>query len=313
MSSDERLWDEYLGELFERYRRAVISGASADARDAILETFSIALTSFEENPTRDLSLTIAAGECEENAAWDAAESTYFEILSLPDIEPSTEYMARGKLACLYRLLHRDSDALDQTRLATAAARRADIPIVLSMALRGEARCLIRCGQIDDARQALAEALSLFDNGKMCFDDMHGQSRAAILTLRAECALHDGAIRDAEGDLEQAFDLLRPLAGIEIAAGVHSDLANWWSITAKLRSASDHGDGAIAAWREALRISKHVASLPQVETPYTKMLIADALDGLADALLACDRSDDAAAAIDERMDILRCIGLPENTA
>lgn len=98
----------------------------------------------------------------------------------------------------------------------------------------------------------------------------------------------------------------------IAAGIHSDLAKWWSITAKLRGASDDRDGAVAAWREAVSIGKHV-SLPHAESVYTKVMVADMLRGLADALFAYDRLDDAASAVEERKEILRSVGLPENAA
>jgi len=47
--------------------------------------------------------------------------------------------------------------------------------------------------------------------------------------------------------------------------------------------------------------------------YTKVAVVDMLKGLADALLLCDRTDDATAAFDERNALLHRIGVPNTVA
>ena len=257
MTPDETPLDESAGPLFEKYHRAVDERDFDSATEAVEDIFAMAMKWCEENPSPELDLTNAAGEFEECGDWRSAESMYKRILSLPDTGPLTEYKAHADLAGLYRLLHRDADALDHARKATAAARRDDVPMVTLMALRNEARCLIGCGLISEAHELVSEAIPIIDD-----DEMYSQMRASFLTLRAECMLQNASMTEAQSDLEETYRLLEPLAEMGIAGGVHGDLSRWWSVTARLRA---------AAWRQGTvrfppggrpwRLSKHVASLP----------------------------------------------------
>jgi hypothetical protein len=199
-------------------------------------------------------------------------------------------------------------ALPAPAVPTAAARRADLSILLAMALQGETQCLIRCGAIADAVNIIAEALSAIDD-----DTIYIQMRASLLTLRAECAIRNDAIAQAEGDLDEAFSLLEPMAGMDIAAGIHGDLSHCWSVMAELRAKHNDQVGAINAWQTAVVTAKHVASLPHAENVYTKAAVANILKGLADAFLLCGRPDDATAAFDERNAILYNIGVLKTDA
>lgn len=308
MSSDDATPDEPFGKLMQQYQRAVENRDFEDASNAVHDIFAHAEEWCEKNHSSDFELTIAAGEFEERADWGAAESAYRQILSLSGLEPATEYNAHSDLASLCRLLGRNSAALGHARFATAAARRADCSILLTMALEGESRCLIRCGEIAEAVNVIAEAISAIDD-----DTMHNQTHARMLTLRAECAIRNGAIADAERDLDEACSLLEAMVGMYIAAGVHSDLSRWWTVTARLRAKCNDRDGSISAWQKAVVIAKHVASLPQVDNVYTKAAVARILKGLADALLLCGHQDDAAAAFGERNAILYNIGVPTTDA
>jgi tetratricopeptide (TPR) repeat protein len=287
MSSNDSTPDEPFGKLMQQYQRAVENRDFDDASDAVHDIFALAEEWCEENPSPDFELTIAASEFEERADWGAAESAYNQILSLSGLEPTTEYKTHSNLASLCRLLGRNSDALAHSRYATAAARRADLSILLAMALQGETRCLIRCGAIADAVNIIAEALSAIDD-----DTIYIQMR---------------------GDLDEAFSLLEPMAGMDIAAGVHGDLSHWWSVMAELRAKHNDQVGAINAWQTAVVTAKHVASLPHAENVYTKAAVASILKGLADAFLLCGRPDDAKAAIDERNAILYNIGVLKTDA
>lgn len=308
MSSDDATPKEPFGKLMQQYQRAVENQDFEDVNSAVHDIFALAEEWCDENPSPDFDLTIAAAESEERADWGAAESAYNQILSLSHLEPATEYKAHSDLASLCRLLGRNSDALDHARCATAAARRADLSVLLAMALQGEARCLIRCGKVAEADNVIAEAISAIDD-----DKLYDQMRASMLTLRAECAIRKDAIADAERDLEEAFNLLEPMAGMDIAAGIHSDLSRWWSVTARLRAKRDDCDGSITAWQKAVVTSKHVASLAHADNVYTKVAVADMLKGLADALVLCDRTDDATAAFDECNALLHRIGVPNTGA
>lgn len=295
-------------EIAERYLDALDSQRFADAEDAVLDVFALAEEHCEQNPSPALALTVRATHAEEVADWDAAESAYRKILALPGIDPVIEYKAHADLYGLYRILNRDGDAFHHARLATNAARRADSRVVLTMALRGEARCLLWRNEATDADPVIAEALSLLDD-----DRMYKKMRAGVLVVRAESAITKGNLSDAADDLDTASDLLNPLAGLSIAAGVHADLAHWWAVTARLRTELGDDEGAVAAWHEAVSKSKHVASLPHAEGPRTKLLLASMLKGLADGLKRDGRVDDARQVVAEREGVLNDAGIPTDAA
>ncbi len=303
MSTNDVTPDGSFGKLFQQYQRAVENRDLDDASDVVHEIFAIAEESCIENQSPDFELNIAAREFEERADWAAAESAYNQILNLTDLESATEYKAHSNLVSLCGLLGRDLDALSHSRCATAAGRRADLTILLAMALHGESCCLIRCGEFGEAENTIAEAISVIDDDTMC-----NQMRARLLTLRAECAIHNHALTEAESDLDEAFSWLEPMTGMELAAGVHGDLSHWWSVMAELRAKHDDHDGAISAWQKAVLAAKHVASLPHADNVYTRAAVANILKGLGDALLLCGRPDDAGTAFDERNAILYDIGV-----
>jgi len=308
VSTDATTPDDDFKDLLEEYQEAVDSGDVAKVEHVVHDFFALAENWCNENPSPELELTILASNCENNADWSSAESAYRQVLALPALEPIQQSKARSDLAALYRLLSRDADALTEAHRATAAARHADIPVWLAMTLRHEARCLIQCGQFDQARSVIDEALAVVDA-----DEAYNQIRASILTLRAECAIHAGQLADAKGDLEQSFPLLQPLSAMEFAAGIHRDLARWWSAAAILRAAREDAEGAVDAWRKAVSVARHVATLPQTENVYAKATVADMLSGLAQALMVAGRQTDAEAAIAERRAILVRLGLPADGA
>jgi tetratricopeptide (TPR) repeat protein len=260
MSSDDSIPKEAISKLLQQYEDAMDDDNVAAAESSLHEILAVATSFCDQNPSREFDLQLTAHHCEENADWGGAESAYQQILSLPDLDPYTESKAHSDLAGLYRLLSRDADAMHHMALATAAARRTDISLFLAMMLQGEARCLLWCGRIDGTRAAISEALALLGDAKQ-----YGQLRGSFLTLRAECSIRSDQIADAETDLEQAFGVLQPMAGMGMAAGVHGDLARWWSVAARLRAARGDCDGAVDAWHEAVSMSKHVASIPHVES------------------------------------------------
>jgi tetratricopeptide (TPR) repeat protein len=301
-----RAKEKTFDNVHERFQSALHDRNFSAATEATAEIFALAEKSCRENPSKTLELNYAAEEFENRAEWGAAESAYQQILSLPDLSPADEYKAHVDLAGLCRLLNRDSDSLEHARSATLAARRFDSSVLLLMAFQGEAGCLIRNKNFSEARQVVAEAISVLEP-----DKMYDQLRANVLMLKAECDLHCGAIMEAGQGLDQANCLLEPLAGLQIAAGIQSGLCHWWSVTARHRAQRGDCEGAISAWQKAVNLGKHVASLPQAVNVYTKCAVAQMLKGLADALLVCDRAEEAAIALDERKELIRRIGAPDN--
>jgi tetratricopeptide (TPR) repeat protein len=231
------------------------------------------------------------------------------MLALPGSDACREYRAHENLCGLFRALGRDDDAWEHARLAASAARRTGVPLFEVMALRAQARCSLRRGQPDDVARAVNEAFSTLNEASSTLGEDFVIERAWLLILRAECAVRQGRLTEAGVDLERTFALLEPLAPMIIAAGVHHALAHAWSVTGDLRSAQQDWDGAIAAWNEAVAKARHVASLPHAHDVYADIGLAYYLRGLAAALAASSRAEDARRAGDEREGILRRRGVP----
>ncbi len=298
--------DNLFSRLLKKFHHDVDRGRTEDVEATVSKVFQHAEDWCDENPSPDFDLTIAAGECEEVADWNGAELAYRQILALLGLEASVESKALSDLASLYRLTNRESDALHHSRLATAAARRWDASVWLAMMLQSEARQLLRSGQIVEARQSVSEALSVIDNDKM-YDHM----RASLITLRAQCEVESDELEEADDDLAKAYTLMQPMADFDIAAGVQSDLAKWWTAHARLCRASNDHEKAIDAWQNAVAIGKQVASTPHAENVYTKVAVADMLAGLADSLARCGRMNERATTLAERNALLEIVGVEGN--
>src|SRR4029079_4869247 len=107
------------------------------------------------------------------------------------------------------------------------------------ALVDKASLLLAQGKFDQAMPVIDEALSLTADDKEC-----GQLHARALACRARFAIHAGDLAAAERDLDEAFELLQPMADIEIAAGIHHDLAKYWSTCGTLLEARHDWNSAV---------------------------------------------------------------------
>jgi hypothetical protein len=288
----------------EQFMAAMRQGRFQDAEAAAPDIFAAAIAAAEQNSAPDWLLTVEALQCEENSDWAGAERAYRQMLALPNPDGSGRYLGHWKLYELFRLLGRADEAATEARLATSAARQEDMPLMLVWALEAEAACCLRRGQI-------AAAGALIEEGWAALGDDHrfDQSRASLLSLRARCAVGQGRLSQAAADLDAALALLEPMAVMLMAAGVHGVLAHWFSVMGRLRSAQQDREGAVAAWRQAAVEARHVASLPQVQGVYTEAALAEYLRGLAEALAASGRAEDARHAAAEREAILRRRKLP----
>lgn len=226
---------EVLQRLLQKHQTLLETNCLVEAEAIASEIFSC----FVQKSSYELDLTSSAIENEENAEWCHAEAKYFEILSVPDIEPAARYKANTSLARLCLLQGRFLDALSHSRNGTTAARVAGIPFLLSMALVFEAQCMLKSNRVDEGRLCLAEALSLITT-----EGVFNQLRARILIVRAECELSNGDLERCQRDLETSFDLIGHLRNMENAAGIQNDLALWWSVTARLRGRLRDRDSAI---------------------------------------------------------------------
>lgn len=277
----------------ERYQAAFGSQDIDEAEGALDDIFALAEAFADENPSEDLKLMQEAGECEERGDWEGAEAAYRALLDLPNVDPLGIHRAHVSLYSHFRLLGRDADAFEHARLASLAARQIDFGIVKTLSLWRDARCALDRDELPAAETAIAEAFTIVDQ-----DEVANQLRAKLFIVRAEIAVARGRLSAAETDLQEAMDLLHPMSAMAMAGGIHSDLADGWSVTSRLRAARSDTSGAIEAAANAVAAHRHIAALPHLAGVHTSVALAAALKNLADALSAGGLRREAQAALEE---------------
>jgi hypothetical protein len=271
-----------LEHLMGAYKEALEAGRMGEAEAAGMELLALAAQQAAADPTPESSLLDEATCCEATADWGGAEAAYRQVLARAEAEDNTcvQFRAHEQLAALHGLLSRHDLALAETRAAVAAARRADLPTMLFMALDSQARCALRTGRVSEALTAVCETIERIEGGAL-----YDLPRGRALALRAACRT---ALREwpaAEDDRKASWDLLQPQAAMAIAAGAQGALALCWAVTARLRAAQGDGRGAVECWQEAVVRGRHLATLPHVSSPYTRSALARMLHGLGHAFTA----------------------------
>jgi tetratricopeptide (TPR) repeat protein len=148
--ADQSLDQDAMLELLQRARRAIDAGLTSDAEEATGELFSKVEQWAAENPSADWADRTEAAQCEMLGDWNGAEAAYQRILELAIRETSacSLFKAHQDLAGVYFVVGRLSQALEHSRLATSAARKSDLPILLLMALRSEAAHLMHFNRFE---------------------------------------------------------------------------------------------------------------------------------------------------------------------
>ncbi len=268
------------------------------------EVFESVAKLAEQDESPDWQLIVEAGEHEEALNYDGMEAAHLKRLALPKGDEST-WRAHHQLASLYVILNRHDEAIRHAQQATSAARTYDCPFVTAAALRSEGATSLRVGRVSDAERCFVEAIGVLDVD----DPAYRQLRAALSTLLANCAVHRGELDSATAYLEAADALLRPLQPMLSAAGVQSDLADWWATTARLRLLLGKKDDAVVAWQKAILLARHVAELPQCQGLYTQLNVAAMLHHYGQCLLKIGNGNAAQKALAESRQIVGDLGLP----
>jgi hypothetical protein len=294
-----------LERLLGAYTDALEAGRMEDAEAAIMQFLALAAQTPDE-PTPESLLLDEAQHCEATADWASAEAAYRRMLARAQAEnhDHTQFRAHDQLAMLHGLLGRHGAALEEARAAVAAARRADLPTLLFMALDAQALYALRTDGVPEALGAVAEALERMEDGAL-----YDLARGRALALRGSCRAALGEWPAAGRDLEASWRVLQPQGAMAIAAGVQGTLVRWWAVTARLRAAQGDANGAVGGWQEAVARSRHLAALPQVSGPYTQSALARMLHGLGHALTAQGSLYLADEAFAESRSLRQAVGLP----
>lgn len=297
--------DAELAELMRKYCEQMDQGAGPESNELGFELLSKVCAKAQENPTPEMQLGQQAAACEEMGDWAGALEVRRERLRLAQAsaEPEALFSAHRALARFHRLTGDGAAALDHARRATEAARRIETRVVRIMALHQHALEALRAGCVEEAEAATAEAFAQLHDLTPGRDLM----RAKCHSLRAQVRLAGGNEAEAEADLNVALPLFE-LRLSDIAAGVHASLARCFSTRARIAMKRGDPRGAIQLWQFAVARERHVAALPQVEQPYARAALAEALRDYAGALK--ESGDEAASklALAEADSIRREIGL-----
>ncbi len=291
----------------ERSQELIESGRCSDAEEALEEVLAFAMNLAEQDESPDWQLVVEASDHEAALNYVGVEAAHLKRLSLPmgDEDPMRAARAHRDLASLYVVLNRHDEAIRHAQQVTSAARKFDFPLVTATALRFEGDKYLLAGRVSDAERCFGEALGVLDAD----DPAYRQVRAALLTLLANCAVHSGQCDSATEYLETADVLLRPLQPMLSAAGVQSDLANWWATTARLRLLLGQNDEAVVAWQEAILLARHVAELPQCKGLDTQLNVATMLHHYGQSMKKTGQDNAAQEALAESRQIVGDLGLP----
>lgn len=303
-SGDLRSDKDLLVRAVERSQELIESGRCADAEEAMEEVFALVMKNAEQDESPDWQLVVEASDHEAALNYDGVEAAHLKRLALPEGDQDARGAHRD-LASIYIVLIRHDEAIRHAQQATSAARKFDSPIATAMALRSEGATYLRVGRVSDAERCFVEAIGVLDAD----DPAYRQMRASLLTLMANCAVHSGQCDSASEYLETADVLLRPLQPMLSAAGVQSDLANWWATTARLQLLFGEVDDAVAAWQEAILLARHVAELPQCEGLYTRLNVATMLHHYGQSMKKTGKDNAAQEALAESRQIVSDLGLP----
>ncbi len=292
-------FDKLLGDwrtAREEGRFAEVAAISSEIMDTVQQM------AMEEPPTPEFLIGLEASLCEENGDWAGAEACYRKVLELELAAdaPVSVYSAYADLSSLKALLNEHETAYELAKLATAAARPCDSPMMLNMALVGQAWSAVLLGRIADAEAAASEAISILGTNKL-----YNTARGQALVARAYCRFEQGNRDTTASDLEAAWKCLAPMSIVKEAAGVHSPLASYWSIKAKMLA--DDGDwaSAAAAWQKAIDHRRTVAGLLGV---YTQNALARTLWQYAEAATRAGAKSEAESALAESQSIRKRLNL-----
>ena len=289
--------------IFEELGKAFQTGNVSEAEAA---TRAIWQHLAENQPAEPSPWLEAMGEAHRSEAifdWPAAEQAYTRAVNAAAEQPGLQSSAYRELSQFHQLFSRQALAASTAHLATEAARRQNVNSMVAIALRNEASLQLKSKNYPAAWNLITEAFSVLEEGPM-----HNLPRAFALLVRADYLIERARLSEAEADLANAWDFLKPWSEAHFAGGWQSCFALWWSAKARLQSQRGDASGAEAAWREAVTRRRIIAELPQLEGPYKHNFLAIVLGDLGRALEAT--SDPLAGeTFAESRSIRAAIGLP----
>ena len=303
--------DARLAELTEAHQAAMVDEDFAEADRLLGQVGQRVSELIHERAERgdwseDFLLSVEAMDCEQRGDWDSALAAYQKSLRLAQqgSVPFAVSRAHDDLADLYYLLGDQESALREQQLATAAARNDDMPLVLRMALEGEARLLLRLGRVTEAAARVLEALKLPNVEKV---EELGVARLRI--LQARCEAEFGHIVEAREILRRVEFIARRVEQMPNATGYQSALCSWWWVEAMCCDIEDDINGQIDSLRQALSLARRIAVNPPCGVVYSASQVLQILDRLGEALWHHGDFDEARRLRRESQELRASLKLP----
>jgi tetratricopeptide (TPR) repeat protein len=242
--------------------------------------------------------------------WPGAEAAYRKILSASDkpLDPDRAPSAHAGLSQLYAFLGNDAGALREAEIALEIARCQENTIILVQALARVSECRIRTGAVEGALAAAEEMMQCVPDGKV-----YECLRGSALIHRAACSLRASDVERAEHDLEDAWKLICLFENAAVLSGAQAVLAGWWALTADI--CLQRGDclRAVSARRRQVEYTRRMVTAPLMDGPYIRVVLADALHQLGEALIAAGDPLRANEAFAEEQSIRHVLMQPERRA
>lgn len=297
-----------LNKLLDERRSAIDEGRYGDAGAAGSKFMDMLLEEMiEEGPPVEVLIGLEACACKENGDWAGAEAAYRKLLEMQLASNSPfgiEHWAYSELAGLKALLDEHETAYELAQAATAAARRSNLELTVSITLVGEVWALVPLGRFIEAEAAADEAVQILGDGKQ-YDAGRGQALVARAYCRFELENHEAAAID----LDNAWKCLAPYSVVKDAAGIQSTLATYWWIKATMQAAGGDWASASVAWSNAIAHRRSVAGQCGVNAQHA---LAKTLWRFANTAIQAGDNSQAEAALAECRSIRERIHLPPLT-
>lgn len=294
--------EDHAEDAFKDFLDAAKEGDSARAAQASVKIWEeVAENSKEESPwLRNMS---AAHKCEAQFNWAGAEAAYLEALKAAEDSNMLQNGAYRTLSAFYDLMNRDDESFQATREATRAARREGMALLIQAAVLSEAKANIKRGMLSQAKELIDEAFAMLSDN----DPLPDLQRASVLLTRADFFLSSDEWALARTGLDEAYLLVWKQEEMHFAAGPQSEIATFWSCTARLHAKEGNSKAAVDCGQKAVERRRIISQLPQLEGPYKHNSLAAALRNLGRAQLEID-DPGAGQSFDESDSIRASIGL-----
>lgn len=281
-----------LDSVLRRYHEAIHDGGKGDAEIAFHELAALLNERQQSGAAAQPDSFEDAALREEAGDWNDAERIYRALLRPTIAIPALECRVHSCLSTMCLFLHREGEALHHAEAALLAAGRASLATGhLAMLLLHKAQILIKMRRTEEAHLVIDQLFCAVGE-----QSLYEQSRSRATVLRAECYLHHGRLSDAKGALASVFSVLDRMSRTPFAAGALLDLAEWWSVTAKLRAMGEGEDASLPAWHQTVETLRAMLSMPHAHGVYNELTLAERLSAYGAALMACGHGDSAQDAI-----------------